>query len=588
MKSIILFGAISLLSALFSLASTNITLRDSATGAYINGNITLQRVSDNQIFTINVSRSMAVDSEGDRYYTIARATGYRPLETTLNLNTKDALPVTIWLDPEKPSLKAEEILPEGVGLLRGFLYDANGEPIAGASLQLELGGFRAQSDDSGYYELYYEALETKPGLPALDNLIVTAPNGSIRRFEELSMTPGTTTKIEDFDLAVRTSSVNEAHKMVRLERGELDPSRIQLSGGDMKLEERATRATLPSSIRVGTSCSCTSCSYVSTMSLETYVQRGLDEEWISSWGAESLKSGAVAYRSYGAWYAQNPLYGSYDICSSTCCQVYNSDTPSSTVSAASATSGKFLVYSNNIFRSEYSAENNSWDDPYDGLSCVNGDLSCGNGYVGSPNTSWPCLYDAVATNHGCFGHGRGMSQWGTYRWDYTYGKDWRWITNHYYNASGNGSGLRNAYLNDASSSFEVIVDDLSASFYGPSQYWYGSSAGYASHMYYTYAVSDPNPGNYVIWNFSIPSAGYYEVAAYVPNVNATSKQAKYQIYTGSTYYSTIDQSIYYNQWVTLGTYWFNSGSYYVRLNDNTGESISLYRQLGVDAIRVRQ
>ncbi len=258
MKSIILFGAISLLSALFSLASTNITLRDSATGAYINGNITLQRVSDNQIFTINVSRSMAVDSEGDRYYTIARATGYRPLETTLNLNTKDALPVTIWLDPEKPSLKAEEILPEGVGLLRGFLYDANGEPIAGASLQLELGGFRAQSDESGYYELYYEALETKPGLPALDNLIVTAPNGSIRRFEELSMTPGTTTKIEDFDLAVRASSVNEAHKMVRLERGELDPSRIQLSGGDMKLEERATRATLPSSIRVGTSCSCTS------------------------------------------------------------------------------------------------------------------------------------------------------------------------------------------------------------------------------------------------------------------------------------------------------------------------------------------
>ena len=51
--------------------------------------------------------------------------------------------------------------------------------------------------------------------------------------------------------------------------------------------------------------------------------------------------------------------------------------------------------------------------PNDGLSCTNVDLSCGNGYVGSPSAGWPCLSDSLSSNHGCFGHGRGMSQWGT-------------------------------------------------------------------------------------------------------------------------------------------------------------------------------
>ena len=30
------------------------------------------------------------------------------------------------------------------------------------------------------------------------------------------------------------------------------------------------------------------------------------------------------------------------------------------------------------------------------------------------------------------GHGRGLSQWGSFGWATTYDKDWRWILDHYY------------------------------------------------------------------------------------------------------------------------------------------------------------
>ena len=59
-----------------------------------------------------------------------------------------------------------------------------------------------------------------------------------------------------------------------------------------------------------------------------------------------------------------------------------------------------------VFRSEYSAEN---DCRLGTLSCSNSDLSCGNGYAGSPATNWPCLTDPVGIDRDCFGHGRGNS-----------------------------------------------------------------------------------------------------------------------------------------------------------------------------------
>jgi peptidoglycan hydrolase-like amidase len=181
---------------------------------------------------------------------------------------------------------------------------------------------------------------------------------------------------------------------------------------------------------------------VEIFDLETYVKRGLNDEWIASWHADSLRAGAVAYRSYGAYHVAHPRTAAYDICSTTSCQVNDADTSLSTDLAADVTRGAVLVRNGEIFRSEYSAELNNLQGA---RSCTNIDRTCGDGFAGSPAAQWPCLPDPLCTGDSCFGHGRGMCQWGTQRWATIYGYGWRWIVNHYYSG---GEGLRNSVLID--------------------------------------------------------------------------------------------------------------------------------------------
>ncbi|HRC85155.1 MAG TPA: hypothetical protein PK413_06070, partial [Thermoanaerobaculia bacterium] len=76
-------------------------------------------------------------------------------------------------------------------------------------------------------------------------------------------------------------------------------------------------------------------------------------------------------------------------------------------------------------------------------------LSCGSGKAGSPAASWPCLSDSHLFDQGpgtcCFGHGRGMCQWGTQAWSRG-GQLWNWITDHYFNANGSGTGMRTMFM----------------------------------------------------------------------------------------------------------------------------------------------
>ena len=134
----------------------------------------------------------------------------------------------------------------------------------------------------------------------------------------------------------------------------------------------------------------------------------------------------------------------------------------------------------------------------------------------------------------------------------------------------------------------VIVDDLDSGFtkYGPSSYWYQASIGYNSHMWYTY-VNGSTQSNYARWKPTLSGAGYYTVYAYIPSNYATSQQAKYRIYhNGTNNYSTINQNIYYNAWVSLGQHYFSAnGTEYVELSDATGEAVSTYRMIGFDAMK---
>jgi hypothetical protein len=135
---------------------------------------------------------------------------------------------------------------------------------------------------------------------------------------------------------------------------------------------------------------------------------------------------------------------------------------------------------------------------------------------------------------------------------------------------------------------EVIVDDTHAGFtkYGPTSYWYQASIGYGAHMWYTY-VNGTVQSNYARWKPTLPSAGTYAVYAFIPNNHATSQQAKYRIYhNGANNYATVNQNVYYDAWVSLGSHYFSAnGTEYVELSDATGEAASSYRKIGFDAVK---
>ncbi|MCE7958341.1 MAG: hypothetical protein DYH06_10460, partial [Acidobacteria bacterium ACB2] len=367
--------------------------------------------------------------------------------------------VTFWLDPDEPpaELRPEAVRARtgpGLLLLHGHVADGGSLlPLPGVRVSLARAGLSAVTDERGYFAIRV-SLSGRVDRPGQDDLVLER-EGFVTRVERRTLLPeGDVHLLVDLAPGAGREEVDARHRLLEAEEEAppLPPSPHAPSAPAP--EDAASVLALPSpdvltpvappaSIRVGTSCSCTTCSGVSVMSLETYVKRGLNDEWISSWASHSLAAGAIAYRSYGSYYALHPISGSYDICSTTCCQVYTSSTTTATDAAAAETAGILLLRSGSVFRSEYSAENNSL---LGALSCVNSDLSCGDGSAGSPAAGWPCLSDSVCAGQSCFGHGRGMCQWGTQRWASGQSQLWPWITDHYYNANGSPSGTRSATM----------------------------------------------------------------------------------------------------------------------------------------------
>lgn len=263
----------------------------------------------------------------------------------------------------------------------------------------------------------------------------------------------------------------------------------------------ATQA-MPSTIRVGRSCSCKSCSTVVTVSMETYAKRVLGNEWITSWNAESLKAGAVAIRTYGAYYVYHPVSGSFDICDNTCCQVYGTTQYTSTDNACNATANQYMMDVNNNFGfAEYSAENND----------STGADGCGNCYTSNKPNDGQCLYDSVCCGTTQNGHGQGMCQWGSQRWAANQAKTYSWILSHYYAAYsytlktlGGGGGGSTIIVDNANSGFSCSANWSTGT---SSTDKYGADYRYRS----TAAVSDPA-------NFSanITIAGTYDISAWWP------------------------------------------------------------------------
>lgn len=491
----------------------HVQLRDSTTGRYLPGNATLR--SENGAA---VARTMRVGAAGERLgqlqvgeYTLqADVPGYRPLETPLHVGGEPLLPVTLWLSPREPSLQLDQDALAAVecgqcARLSGHVFDtANARAVNGAAV-VAGDGTRTVTDADGRFVLTmktsFDSVDPE-ALPPSTTLTVTKPGFQEQRFDGVLLVNDATDMVIDLlpGKGIQRRDVSHArvddgphapgttaHRVTVPPRADQDkaigiahPERAALAH---QLASNPVTVPVPSSIRVGMNCSGRSCSSVSVYSLEDYVGRGLDDEWIASWHSQSLAAGAVAYRSYGAWFVANPVNSQYDICSTATCQVFRPNSVSSTIAAARATSGVILTRDGtSVAFSEYSSENNAWDNPNDGLSCSNPDLSCGDGNNGSPVNGWPCLSDSVGRGRGCYGHGRGMSQWGTQRWASLHDRDWKTITNHYFNGGNRPGGMRNAFLANVPTAGTQVLDTFESGVgrFNRAPTYSGSTQGVAS------------------------------------------------------------------------------------------------------------
>lgn len=435
--------------------------RDAVTGAALEARVEFPQPDGPRHETIG-GALREITAPPQRVRALARAPGYRSLAFTLDPETAA---MTLLLDPvEAPDAETRlaaqaQASPNG-RWLHGWVRRADdGAALVGAQVDFE--GRTAYSDADGHFELALAPCGPEDRSRA--RLRVQAAGLATRIIDGVLCAPGVQSRVVALGTDAAHAQREQIGALDRLDGG----APAAVTGAEVTaafIERRDTAPdgalvapalTPPASIRVGfadaactQTCCTSSCTHTCTYSLETYVRRGLNDEWISSWNQASLRAGSVAYRSYGAWRVEHPIRTTFDICSSACCQVNDPDTVTNTDAAVARTAGIMLMRGGaGPISSEYSAENNSWDDPNDGLSCSNTDLSCGDGSVGSPATGWPCLVDEVAAGRGCFGHGRGMSQWGTKRWgDAPHQRLWPQIVDHYYNASGAGSDLRTAVM----------------------------------------------------------------------------------------------------------------------------------------------
>ena len=375
-----------------------------------------------------------------------------------------------YLDPlvppaETAAARLRSLHRADATLIAGFVSDEeSGQPLAGVRVTASGATKPVTTNARGFFELLVPVPKSV-GLATAD--VVIAHEGfvtEVRRNVELQ--PGS-----DWIYRIHLSRGAGARSIdERKSRGRGTPAAAMVEEEAAKIGGKACEAApvqaappsqpqtpppntnVPGTIRVGRTCSCTTCTTVEVYSLETYGKHVLPAEWFSCWGnsavipggMNSLQAGAIAIRSYGTYHQQHPVdpTNSYDICDNTCCQVFGSATSTNADQATDDTAGVVLVdAAGDIARTEYSSENNN-----------SGCSDCSTGQ---------CIFDPVCCGSAVNGHGRGMCQYGSARWAsgsrittaspcslgqiHSYGmKDWQGILQLYYPAlfTAQGSALQ--------------------------------------------------------------------------------------------------------------------------------------------------
>jgi hypothetical protein len=430
-------------------------VRDAATGYAIPGAMVIDFGSSGSAlrsYRLPQSANLRTEVAHGAHQLEISAPGHRPLRTQVQVSPEQSMPITIWLDPLDVAVGAPGRTPAapaipGLAVIQGFVVDAElGVPLSGA--QVLVGEAATQTDGRGFFTLSLPVPIARPeSVPEQASLRVDSDGHETYVLSNMPLVEGESDLLIELHRGSGIRIKDGTHKLLRspeeMERSQSAPAAPESEEAGGGPNDALLVIAPPSSIRVGYNCSCTSCSTVEVMSLETYVKRGLPREWFASWSPHSLRAGAIAYRSYGAYYVEHPLRLDYDICNTACCQVNGTTTSPSTNSAADLTSGILLQRAGAVFRAEYSAENNNFGCGQPG--CSNASCICGNGNAGSPGASWPCVAEPWDSGRACSGHGRGMCQWGTQD-AAAQGQLWNWIEDHYYNNNGVPGGLRSAYM----------------------------------------------------------------------------------------------------------------------------------------------
>jgi hypothetical protein len=135
----------------------------------------------------------------------------------------------------------------------------------------------------------------------------------------------------------------------------------------------------------------------------------------------------------------------------------------------------------------------------------------------------------------------------------------------------------------------VMVDNTDPGFLwgGPTRSRYTAYLGIGGSLYWTYN-STSNPVNYGKWVPYLSAPGKYEVFVYIPRNYATSTNVRYRIlHNGQRHDRIINQRWCSDQWVSLGTYYFdaaNVGREFVLVYDNTREPYAS-RMIAFDAVK---
>ena len=160
------------------------------------------------------------------------------------------------------------------------------------------------------------------------------------------------------------------------------------------------------------------------------------------------------------------------------------------------------------------------------------------------------------------------------------------VTVEYYERGGVAQA-RLSWSLGSTSPATVVVDDLDPAFTrgGNLAGFHARAYGYRDHLFW---VWNNNSAAYYWgkWTPQLPAPGDYEVQVYIPRYYFGSKSALYRIYhDGRRDDKVVSQALYYDEWVSLGTYYFHAGGgEYVFLASNTGEPYAT-RHLGYDAVR---